>query len=146
MAKPVKLQAGEKFNATSLKGNPVKVTLLKEIGMGGSSVVFEGQTNSGRKVVIKAPRGRNADEFAFKAERQILQTIKSPTLPTLYGHHEAHNQILLVLEKLYPNPLLYMNRRALRDNIKVIYDSNAYYIPLPGPTALNLSRELLLAI
>lgn len=146
MARPVKLQAGEEFNATSLKGNPVRVTLLKEIGVGGSSTVFEGQTNSGRKVVVKAPRGKQADEFAFKAERQILQTLKSPNLPTLYGYHEASKQILLVFEKLYPNPLLYMNRKALRGNIKVIYDSNAHYIPLPGPTALNLSRELLLAI
>jgi serine/threonine protein kinase len=147
MAKLVKLHAGVEFTAISIPaGNPVNVTIIKEIGSGGSAVVFEGRTNAGRRVVVKAPRDKNADEFGFKAERQILQNIQSPNLPRLFGSCESHGQIILVFEKLYPNPLLYMNRRSLRKNVKVIYDTEAHYIPLPGPTALNIGRELLVAI
>ena len=116
------------------------------IAEGGSGSVFEGRDPRGRAVIIKVPKNRGAAGLAFHVEREIFRKLDSPNLPRLIGWARTPSGLALVFERVYLNPLHFINRRERRPRIKAVYDSTAHYVPLPGPTALELGRELLLAL
>lgn len=114
---------------------------------GASSLIFEAWEQEGRGVIIKTPLSRGSEDLTRHIERTVLRKARSPNLPAFLAHYEnSANQVFLVQERLFENPLRLMNRPAIRDQIDIPHDREARYVPLPGPTALELSCELLLAL
>lgn len=121
-------------------------TVGEQIGEGADALIYSGHDDQNNPVVVKIPKDKNAD-LSFRLEKEVFRQIDSPHIPRLLGYVEHPSRgMVLVLERLYPNPLQSLNKRKTKDRVKVIYDSKARYVPLPGLTALELSRELLLCI
>jgi serine/threonine protein kinase len=130
----------------STKSKTVEYIVGEKIGEGADACIYSGLDHKNRQAVIKVAKSAGND-IGFRLEKEIFGQIESPHLPRILGYKDSGSQgLILVFERLYPNPLLFLNRRNIRDKLDIIYDSKARYMPLPGLTALELSYELLLAI
>jgi serine/threonine protein kinase len=140
------LEAGQKLTIQSLTHDrSLDCVIGEQVGEGLDAYIFSGVDSQSRAIIVKVPKTPQG-ELAFRLEKQVFSGNDSPHLPRIIGFQESPYGLVLALERLYPNPLQYLNRRKLRSHVKIIYDPKARYIPLPGLTALELSRELLLGI
>jgi len=141
------LENGTRILARTEGAQSLEVVIERELAAGGTGVVLTARDSGGNALIVKAPRERGGADLSMKIELEIFRTLQSPNLPKLRGwKEELDGTLFLVFERIAPNPLLALNKSSIRSGISVPSDPEARYLPLPGPTALELGRELLLAL
>lgn len=142
------LSPSTRLSAETVSGaKRFEVIVGEELAVGGSAVVYAARDQRGRQIIIKAPRGAGRQDLSLAIEREVFRKLQAPNLPRYLGSSEPEpGQLLLLFERIYPNPLLMLNRRENRAHIRTKTDPKARYIPLPASTALELGRELILGI
>lgn len=140
------VNAGDKLSITIPNGDDhFDLTLIKPLSEGGAGYVYLAQDEIHRTLIVKVPKARK--DWSFEVERAILSQVSGPNVPELMGTHKlSDGRLCLVFERLFANPIHFLNRSQARSRVTAARDDSAHYIPLPGPLALNFARELLLAL
>src|SRR5579871_3774849 len=98
-----------------------------------ASALYDAVSGDGRFVIVKAPRTAGAKDPALEREaRHLALLAPHPGFPRLLAKQkEPKGSTLLVLERLFENPLLALNRAHVRERLQ----QKAPSAPSPSKTA-----------
>lgn len=143
-SRPLVLQAGDVITSVSHEGESNYFEVTRQLGVGGAGIVYECLSDDGESAVIKGPKTIGGKEPGVEAEvHWLLSVPPHPNLIRLRGlHRDPRGHTLIILERVYGNPLRALNREAIRERLKGGETPGGRFIPLPLSTALELAYEL----
>ncbi|MBL4847620.1 MAG: serine/threonine-protein kinase [Planctomycetes bacterium] len=142
--RPLELSEGEVISSVSHDGESNYFEVTRKLGVGGAGVVYECISDDGEPAVIKAPKMIGAKQPGLESEASWLKSIpQHPNLIRFLGmHRDPRGHTLIILERVYGNPLRALNREAIRERLKGRPTPGGRFIPLPPSTALELAYEI----
>jgi serine/threonine protein kinase len=146
--RPLELRQGEVLNAQTRDGSAVYFNVTRELGRGGGGIVWEAIADDGRVCVVKGPKLVGARSPQLEREAELLATLpEHPNLIRLLGTvRDPRGHVLLILERVFENPLKAISAEKVRPRLQRALDPKAREVPLPISTALELGYELALAL
>lgn len=142
--RPLILNEGEVISSVSHEGESNYFEISRQLGVGGAGVVYECTSDDGESAVIKGPKTIGVNQADHERELRLLLSIpQHPNLIRLLGRHrDPRGHTLIILERVYGNPLRALNRDAIRERLKGRETPGGRFLPLPLSTALELAYEL----
>lgn len=144
-ARPLTLDPGEVISSVSHEGESIYFEVGPELGVGGGGIVYECTSDDGEAAVIKGPKTVGVKQPDLEREARLLLSIpQHPNLIRLKGlHRDPRGHTLIILERVYGNPLRALNREVVLERLKGRgVTPGGRYVPLPLQTALELAYEL----
>ena len=142
--RPLVLTEGDVISSVSHDGNSNYFEVTRELGVGGAGIVYECVSDDGEPAVIKGPKTIGTKQPDLESEaRWLLSIPRHPNLIQLLGlHRDPRGHTLLILERVYANPLRALHREVIRARLEGRATPGGRFIPLPPSTALELAYEL----
>lgn len=146
--RPLVLEPGEMLSAATRDGGVGYFEVTRQVGQGGSGVVYEAVADDGRLAIVKGPRFIGARDESLERELELLTTLPPhPALvPFLGVVRSPRGHLLLVLERLFESPYARLNSVAVRPRVESFVQKGAQHAALPLATALELAYELAMAL
>jgi len=107
-ARPLVLEPGDIIPATTKIDGSVYFEITRELGRGGGGVVYEALNDDGCFAVIKAPHRVGDPSESLRRERDHLFDLRHRNvLEAIAWHEDSRGHGLLILERVYDNPLVW---------------------------------------
>lgn len=104
----------------AVNGRPITAGQSFELGVGGGGIVYECTSDDGEAAVIKGPKTVGVKQPDLEREARLLLSIpQHPNLIRLKGlHRDPRGHTLIILERVYGNPLRALNREVVLERLK----------------------------
>lgn len=143
--RPLDLPEGEVLSLTAPGGGSAFFEITRQLGAGGAGVIYEAIDDDGNTAIVKGPRTVGEGGAEMRRERNELERHDHPNLLKLLGFQEdPRGHLLLCLERLFENPLMWLHTLAKQPGGPP--DSGLSEPGVPAATALTLTYELALAL
>lgn len=141
-----RLRPGDVCRVTGRGGGPPRpVVVTAPLDSGAQSQVYAARREDGRAAVLKVRLWEEDPDHDLLIEERILGQLDHEHLVRLLGRGEdPSGRLVLMHERLFPNPLLLLSRPEVRCHFPG--DPGTTYRPLPPLLALRLGLDLLRAV
>lgn len=146
--RPLIIPQGHVFRVKTRHDGVRDYRVEKKLGEGGAGIVYRGiDVETGRAVVIKAPKVYGGNGYSSKIEEQVLSSLDHVNIMSFLGSIvDRYGHLICFYEQLFSNPLLFLNMGETRRRVRFRQDPKARYLPLPPSHAINFGFELLRAV